>query len=495
MSSSPLLPSQPRLRRPARTAAATLAVLSLTVLAACGQKVGVAGTGAGSGGVGSGVVADGLGGGAGSSLGGGTSGLGGGSGSGSLGGGSGSGSLGGSSGSAGSGGSSGTGGSGSEGGGAGEAPPTTAPSGPGDRTGVTDSTIKIGLHAPVTGAAAIPQQSFERAVGVYFDAVNRAGGINGREVEVLFADDGFDPNKARTECKRLAEQDEVFMLIGGGGADQIDACARYAASVGVPYISGGVHETRPGLGSLALPTYFAVTLTYEQQVPLLTRLVTKEFSGEDVALVVADNDSLNAFYDRANASLDDAVGDRLVLARRIPKNTTSDAPSVGTSICSSGASVVVWNASPSTLLNVSKAMACTVTFVGPGLSNGLNIVADVGCPNVDGALFYSPFPGMDVMRRNAEFVNAYRAKNNAEPDDIGAAIYGLEKLVGAMLDATGEDLSRESFMATIARVKRFDTGVFPATAFTSRFGGTAMHLLRADCGEGEYVTVRQNERP
>ena len=498
MSRTPLLPlsTRPRVRRPGRVVAVSAAVLSLSLVAACGQKAGVAGTGAGSGGVGAGVVADGLGGGAGSSLGGGTGGLGGGTGSGSLsGGGSGSGSLSGGaagSGGSGAGGSSGTGG---EGGGAGEAPPSSVPTGPGDRTGVTDDKIVIGLHAPVTGAAAIPQQSFERAVGVYFDAVNRAGGINGREVDVIFADDGFDPNKARTECKRLAEQDEVFMLIGGGGADQIDACARYAASVGVPYVSGGVHETRPGLGSLAVGTYFAVTLTYEQQVPLLTRLVTKEFSGEDVALVVADNDSLNAFYDRANAALDDAVGDRLVLARRIPKNTTSDAPSVGTSICSSGASVVVWNASPSTLLNVSKAMACRVTFVGPGLTNGLNIVADVGCPNIDGSLFYSPFPGLDVMRRNAEFVNAYRASNDAEPDDIGAAIYGLEKLVGAMLDATGEDLSRESFMATIARVKRFDTGVFPATAFTSRFGGTAMHLLRADCGAGEFVTVRQNERP
>jgi hypothetical protein len=35
------------------------------------------------------------------------------------------------------------------------APPQQAPAGPGDRTGVTDNTIKIGVHAPVTGAAAI----------------------------------------------------------------------------------------------------------------------------------------------------------------------------------------------------------------------------------------------------------------------------------------------------------------------------------------------------
>jgi branched-chain amino acid transport system substrate-binding protein len=495
---------RPALRRTrtSRAAAAVLLAGALTVTAACGQKAGVAGSlaGSGSGAGGQARAAGQLGGSAGG-LGGGAGALGADGGAGGLTGKNGTASSLSGGGTAGGSTSGGSGGSGGPGGDDGAPLPGTpgapGPSGPGDTTGVTDTTIKTGIHAPVTGAAAIPQQSFERAVGVYFDAVNRAGGIHGRKVEVLFRDDGFDPNRARTECKRMAEQDEVFLLIGGGGADQIDACARYAASTGVPYLSAGVHETRPGLGDLAnLPTYFALSLTYEQQVPLLTRLVDKQFGGDKVALIVADNDSLNNFYEIAESSLESAVGDDLVLSRRIPKNTTSDAGAIGTSICQSGATAVVWNASPSTLLNVSKAMACRVTFIGPGLTNGLNVVAQVGCPNVDGALFYSPFPGLDVMRQDSAFVQAYRTKNGgANPDDIGAAMYGLEKLVGAMLEATGKSLDRQSFMATIARVKAFNTGVFPPTNFTSRFGGTAMHLLQADCGRSEYVTVRRNERP
>jgi branched-chain amino acid transport system substrate-binding protein len=71
----------------------------------------------------------------------------------------------------------------------------------------------------------------------------------------------------------------------------------------------------------------------------------------------------------------------------------------------------------------------------------------------------------------------------------------VEKVVAAMLQATGKDLTREGFMATIAQVKQFNTGVYPATNFSSRFGGTAMNLLQADCGRQEYVTKRRNERP
>ncbi len=483
-------------RMTGRHVAALGLVLALAATG-CGQKAGVSAVYAG------GQVQQGAGGafgapGAGGDDFGGGGGAGGGdvfSGSGSGGGGGGLGGSGGGSGGSGSGSGSGGGESGT-GGSEGPGAPEEGGTSGGDATGVTSSTIKIGVHAPVTGAAAIPQASFERAVGVYFDSVNRAGGINGRKVEVLFEDDGFDPNRARSVCKTMVEQEEVFLLIGGAGADQIDACARYAAAAKVPYLSGGVHQTRPGLGPLSdLGTYFALSLAYEQQVPLLARLVKTQFGGQKAAVIVADNDSLDNFYNASDSQLKAVAGNDLVLSRRIPKNTTSDAPAVGTSICQSGAKVVLWNASPSSFLNVLKSMACSVTFIGPGLSNGLNIVAQVGCPNVSGAMFYSPMPGMDVMRQDKAFVSAYQQKNNASPDDIGAAIYGLEQMVGAMLKATGKDLTRESFMATIARVKNFNPGVFPPTSFSSRYGGTAMHLLKADCNKNEFVTVRRNERP
>lgn len=287
------------------------------------------------------------------------------------------------------------------------------------------------------------------------------------------------------------------MLIGGAGADQIDACARYAASEGVPYVSAGVHETRPGQTPLGnLSTYFAASLTYEQQVPLLARVYSEQFKGKNVVVITADNDSLDNYHAKAASAVGSAAGSALKYAERIPKNTQSEALSIGTKICNSTAEVVIWNASPSTLLNVSKAMTCRPAFVGPGLTNGLNIVTTAGCDNINGSLFFSPFPGMDVMRQNSEFVNDYRASNpNDAPDDIGAALYGLTKVVGAMLQATGKDLSRQSFMATVAKVKAFNTGIFPPTNFATRFGGTAMHLLRADCSKREWVTVAQNVKP
>src|SRR5437879_10324519 len=65
----------------------------------------------------------------------------------------------------------------------------------------------------------------------------------------------------------MVQQDHVFMLVGGGGTDQIVACSQYAASVGVPYAAEGVSEQ----GLNTLQNYFALSMTYKAQGALLAQ--------------------------------------------------------------------------------------------------------------------------------------------------------------------------------------------------------------------------------
>src|SRR5204863_6093766 len=122
--------------------------------------------------------------------------------------------------------------------------------------GISATTIKIGIHAPKTGAAAV--STFDKAVGVYSDWAGKIKGLGNRRIEVVSADDHFDAATARTVCKDMVEKQHVFMLIGGAGVDAIKSCAEYAASKGIPYISPGVTE-----GPFkSMPNYFAISETY-----------------------------------------------------------------------------------------------------------------------------------------------------------------------------------------------------------------------------------------
>jgi ABC-type branched-subunit amino acid transport system substrate-binding protein len=357
--------------------------------------------------------------------------------------------------------------------------------------GITDTEIVIGIHAPVSGAAPFPQNSFSDGAAVYWEALADKGGVFGRNVKVVFQDDEFNPATAKRVCQRMVEQDHAFLLIGGGGADQITACANYANSVGVPYLSAGVNET--GLANIR--AYFAISLTYSQQSPLLAQLAKR--SGKKVAIAVADTGS----FDDAFASIQKAMADGgldIVYKDRIPKSASqAEALSVANELRTSGAEVVYILSSPTTFLNIASAaggQGYVPQYIGPGITAGLNLVAQVGCPNIGAAQFLSPFPQLDVIDKiDPEYQQAYQAKRGKAGDDIGIALWGLAKTLHKMFEAAGKDMTRQSFVQTLESGAKFESGVYPPVQYsaTNHLGGQQTHLLQADCNARQYKTPEQ----
>ena len=363
--------------------------------------------------------------------------------------------------------------------------------GPGDRTGISDTEIRIGIHAPVTGAAPIPQSAFEEGKDVFWNSPD--GKVFGRKVTVFFEDDKFDPGTAVQKCRKMVETDKVFVLIGGGGADQITACARYAQSVGVPYLSAGVNEA----GLTELRSYFALSTTYSQQSPIITQLVKKRFAGKKAGIAVADSPSFNDAYDSINKAFKGA-GINVVYSKRIPKSANAgDAASIASQLQAAGAEVVYFLSSPTTFLSVSAALSPTYSpqFVGPGITSGLATVATVGCQGragVDKAIFLSPFPQLDVIDRiDPAFNRAYQQQLGKKGDDLGLALWGLSKQLKTMFDTAGKDMSRQSLVTALESGKSFAGGVYPPTKYSARnhFGGSQVHAVQADCSTDKFKTI------
>ena len=127
----------------------------------------------------------------------------------------------------------------------------------------------------------------------------------------------------------------------------------------------------------------------------------------------------------------------------------------------------------------------TPTWIGPGITSGLNAVTNFGCPAVDTGVFFSPTPGLDVIDQlDPDFNPAYAQFGEGEPaDDIGMQLWSLNKAIALMLEATGPELGRAAFMNTLVTTPEFDNGIYAPVAFTvdDHFGGTGAHLLDADC--------------
>lgn len=81
--------------------------------------------------------------------------------------------------------------------------------------GVTDTEVKIGFWAPMTGFGSYFGPSLKNGLEMVFDDVNAAGGVHGRKLKVIYEDDACNATKATAAAKKLIVRDKVFMLFGG----------------------------------------------------------------------------------------------------------------------------------------------------------------------------------------------------------------------------------------------------------------------------------------
>lgn len=382
------------------------------------------------------------------------------------------------------------GGGGGDTGGGGPAP--AAPSGPGNTTGITDEEIVIGIHAPESGAAAV--STFREAVGVYAQWAGEIEGLGGRRIVVEARDDHFDPAEARRVCKELVEQEKVFLLIGGAGVDQIKSCAEYAASAGVPYFSPGVTE-----GPFRnLTNYFALSETYNQQNVQIAQLIKNQIGKTQVGMVLTDSPLLDETEEHFKAEAA-KNGLDVVYTGRIAKDAgKNETDSEVTNLQSAGAEVVYTLISPTVFgffVSSAKQQAYNPTYVAPGLSIGVNLVAAAICqPPFPDVQPMSPMVEMDVIdQHDPNYKPAYREKNGggSNPDDIGILLWGLEKTIRLMMEAAGPDLTREKLIATLESGKQFASNVYAPLSYGSvpHFGAKSTTLLQLNCSSLEYVTA------
>lgn len=118
--------------------------------------------------------------------------------------------------------------------------------------GITDTTIRIGISAPLTGPVAAVG-ALSEGIRTKVAAVNAAGGVKmgdgkTRTIELTIQDDAIDPQRTLANVRKLVEQTEVFSLVGVSGTPNNQAIGRYVEQRKVPnlFMYSGVQELAEG---------------------------------------------------------------------------------------------------------------------------------------------------------------------------------------------------------------------------------------------------------
>jgi branched-chain amino acid transport system substrate-binding protein len=98
-------------------------------------------------------------------------------------------------------------------------------------------TIKVGNLVALTGPSATWGQSENNALMLAVEKINAAGGVAGKQIEVIAYDSRADKLEAVNVVKRMVEQDKVVAIIGPGQSGVANAVKEVNNSAKVPLIA------------------------------------------------------------------------------------------------------------------------------------------------------------------------------------------------------------------------------------------------------------------
>lgn len=81
-------------------------------------------------------------------------------------------------------------------------------------TAETAEPIKIGVQGPCSGSLAFEGQSIAKAVKLLAEQVNAAGGVLGRQIEIIETDDKGDPKEAALATQKLVNSGVMAAVVG-----------------------------------------------------------------------------------------------------------------------------------------------------------------------------------------------------------------------------------------------------------------------------------------
>ena len=118
-------------------------------------------------------------------------------------------------------------------------------------------TVKIGFNVPLTGFAAADGESALNGAKLAVKQANAAGGINGKQIELVVYDDQASPKEALPIANRLIEKDGVKVAVSGSYSGSTRAAAGVFQAANIPYISAyAVHPDITRSGKYVFRTSF-----------------------------------------------------------------------------------------------------------------------------------------------------------------------------------------------------------------------------------------------
>jgi ABC-type branched-subunit amino acid transport system substrate-binding protein len=320
------------------------------------------------------------------------------------------------------------------------------------------SRIVLGQSAALTGPAAQLGIQFQRGAKLYFDRINARGGVQGKTIELVSLDDGYEPDRCKANTEKLIK-DDVFALFGYIGTPTSLAALPLATAAKLPFFAPftGAQALRDPFNRYA----FHVRASYFDET---AKIVNQLYAvGMRKIAVFHQNDSYGQAGLAGVTKALEKLNAKPVSVSTVERNSVDVATAVQAIVPTQPEAIVQISAYKSCAAFVREARKagfggqfCNVSFVGTAA-----LAKELG-PEARGVVVSQvmPYPFAPTTALSGEFLQAVAAVGEVEPN------YGtIEGFVAAKtfvegLKRTATPLNRENLVNGLESLRELDLGGF-----------------------------------
>lgn len=319
----------------------------------------------------------------------------------------------------------------------------------------TASKIKIGLAGPFTGPIAETGTTVKQAVELAVEQVNKAGGINGKQVELVIGDDKADPKEAAAIANKFVSDTSILGAIAHYTSSTTLAGAPIYNKAGMSHIAYG--STSPAVTNAGPFTFRDITTDALDGEFVAQWTVDENY--KKIAILYENDDygkGLAQVYNKKVTSL----GGKITMQEPYNLGETKDFSALLTKLKSTAPDALFiagqYNEA-AMIVKQGKRLGINLPVFG---SNGLYSDALIknGGQDVEGVRVIGAFHSSALYPEAKAFIDSYKTKYGQEPDIWAAYVYDATNIMLAAIKNGGEDRKKVNDWLTTVKDFKGATG-------------------------------------
>ena len=352
--------------------------------------------------------------------------------------------------------------------------------------------IVLGQSAPLTGSFSELGKAYRDGALLYFDKINRQGGVNGHAVKLLTFDDAYVPKQAEDNTRKLIAQHHVLALFGHMFTNTVKVSLPIATAAQVPYVAP--YAGNDELYAAGNPYLFMTRASFSAELDTLI----KQFSVmglKRVALIRYDSSS--------GAALEKELTGKVQALKLTP--LVSTVISLQSSDFSKSLGVLAQARPDAVVLGVSgkdavqfiqqfnkAALVKPIQYFARSLIAGHQLVAELGEESrglVLSQVVPSPFNGKTQIAREyqATLNTTTTAALKTTPSHISLEGFIAAKVMVEALKRTGNKLTRPALLAALESMHDWNVGDFPVSFSAGKHNGSSFVTVTVIGAGGHFL--------